>query len=55
MAYASALQKYKNIPKKSTSLIVKHYNAYLKKDDEKHKALTFYRIGALQQNFHPLK
>ena len=55
MAYASALKKYKSIPKKTASLIVKYYNSYLEKNDEKHKALTFYRIGTLQQNILPLK
>ena len=54
MAYADSLQKYKTIPKKRALLIVKHYDVYLEKNDEMHRALSYYRIGNLEQNIRPI-
>ena len=55
MAYADSVQKTKTeaLDSLSISRLVKYYKLYLDKKDNEHQALTYYRIGVLQQTDQP--
>ena len=55
MAYADSVQKTKTeaLDSLSISRLVKYYKLYLDKKDNEHQALTYYRIGVLQQADQP--
>jgi len=55
MAYAASIQKAKIITPKSSRRIVKLYKAYLRQKNKEHQALTYFRIGILEQNNEPLE